>query len=81
MPTKNKIYTNAKFPPEIIKDAYNMLLSFLSDENKLSYSKDLHVSINEKESWSYENEDEFFQNIEKILKVQPSEINIMTIQI
>ena len=68
MPTKNKIYTNAKFPPEIIKDAYNMLLSFLSDENKLSYSKDLHVSINEKESWSYENEDEFFSEYRKDIK-------------
>lgn len=68
MPTKNKIFRNVKFSPEIIKDAYNIFLSFLIDENKLAYSTQLYVSKNDEESWKYENEDEFFPEYRKEIK-------------
>lgn len=65
MPTKKKIFVSVKFPPEIIKEAYSNFVDFLGEENKIAYSTDLHISINNEESWKYEKQDEFFSEYRK----------------
>lgn len=65
MPTKTKIFRNVKFPPEIIKEANNIFLSFLNDDNKQPYSREFKISFDNDESWSYENEDEFYAEYRK----------------
>lgn len=65
MPTKKKIFVSVKFPPEIIKEAYSNFIDFLGEENKIAYSTELHISINNEESWKYEKQDEFFSEYRK----------------
>lgn len=65
MPTKTKTYRNVKFPPEIIKEANNIFLSFLNEDNKQPYSREFRIYFDNDETWSYENEDEFYAEYRK----------------
>jgi hypothetical protein len=60
MPTKEKTYISAIFPPEIIKAAEDVISKFKGKLMSPFESHDYGLRLSDVEKWTYDNESEFF---------------------
>lgn len=60
MPQKQKTYERVIFTPEVIKEAFKVLLTTLPDADKNLPRKTLEITLPSGEYWAHDSEDEFF---------------------
>jgi len=63
---KSKVYPDVDFTPEVIREALEILTSFIEEKNRESPRCTRRITLADGESWSYDTDEEFFADYRKL---------------
>jgi hypothetical protein len=66
MPTKEKSYMRAKFPPAVIKQAHDVFIEYIPEKERNKYqSAFMRWTQTGVERWTFDNDEEFYSEYRK----------------